>query len=193
MDRLTRAFWKWLPIGLAVTMLCGISYILVQQVYRQDANDPQIQLAEDGARAIEGGALPLAVAGNGGIDPSQSLAPFVIVTDANGKVVASSAKLGAAAPVPLKGMLDAAKASGELRETWQPRVDARIASVIVPVSGGTKGYVLAGRSLRAVEDRIDTLMPMIAFGWAATMLATLAAAWFVLGIVEPKAARAVAQ
>jgi hypothetical protein len=42
----------WLPLAAAVTMLSGLVYIAVQQNMRIGANDPQIQLAEDAARAL---------------------------------------------------------------------------------------------------------------------------------------------
>ncbi len=188
MDVLTRAFWRWLPLGIAISMLCGVAYVFSQQVYRMSANDPQIQMAEDAARAIADGARPLTETGPTHVDPSASLAPFLIVTDSSGRVVASSALLGATAPTPPAGVLQAAKVSGEDRVTWQPRADARIAAVVVPISGGARGYVLAGRSLRAVEEREDALLELMWAGWAATIVVTLIATWAVTRYVTPPAA-----
>ena len=37
----------WLAIAAATTVVCGLVYLSVQQVMRQSANDPQIQIAED--------------------------------------------------------------------------------------------------------------------------------------------------
>ena len=48
-----------IPLDMAVTLLAGLLYVSVQQVLRQDANDPQIGMAEDAAAALAAGqALP---------------------------------------------------------------------------------------------------------------------------------------
>ena len=51
--------------------------------------------------------------------------------------------------------------------------------------------VLAGRSLRVVEEREDALLPMIAAGWLGTILATFAVVLF-LGWVKDRRRRAAA-
>ena len=182
MSLFTRAFPKWLPIAVAVTVLVGISYIFVQQSYRQTANDPQIMMARDVAAAVAAGTPAGQLVPKEAVDPSKSLAPFLIVLNADGRtVVASSMVLGAITPVPPAGVLETAKASGENRVTWQPRADARIASVVVPVRGGPGGYVVAGRSLRATEERVDQLTQLAGLGWIGalvlTLLAVLLADW----------------
>lgn len=174
-----RSLMRWLPLGMAVTLVLGVAYAVGQQAYRRGADDPQVMMARDIAASIAAGTSADQVVSNETVDPSRSLAPFVIVFDAEKKVVVSSLELGGASPVPPMGVLDAATASGENRVTWQPRPDARIASVIVAVEGGPRGYVLAGRSLRETEDRVDRLTTMVALGWLVTMLATLAATMLV--------------
>jgi hypothetical protein len=42
----------WLPLALVVTAMSLLVYLVSQQAFRQAANDPQVQLAEDGARAL---------------------------------------------------------------------------------------------------------------------------------------------
>jgi hypothetical protein len=128
------------------------------------------------------------VVSNETIDPSVSLAPFIIVFDAAQKPVISSAQLDGATPVPPAGVLDASKTSGENRVTWQPRRDTRIAAVVVPVEGGAGGFVLAGRSLRVVEQRVDSLTLMVALGWLGTMVATFAAVAFVQRVARLRTA-----
>ena len=176
MSLFTRAFPKWLPIAVAVTLAIGISYLFVQQDYRQSANDPQIQVARDVAAGLASGRTAgELVSATDKVDPSKSLAPFVIVLDASGKVVVSSMVLGSSSPVPPAGVLATAKSTGEYKVTWQPRPDARIASVVVPVNGGSGGYVIAGRSLQAVEARVDQLTQLAGLGWLATMVLTFIA------------------
>ncbi|MFZ2804370.1 MAG: hypothetical protein WA001_04040 [Patescibacteria group bacterium] len=132
-------------------------YIVVQQGLRQSANDPQIQLAEDAATAIEQGKQPSDFLPTQTIDIATSLAPFVTVYDDNGQPVVTSGNLKEAPPTLPAGVLDYVKAHGEDRITWQPQPGVRIAAVITRVTSGLPGYVLAGRSLREVETRESEL------------------------------------
>jgi len=178
MSLLARSFLKWMPIAVGCTLVLGISYVFVQQSYRMSANDPQTMVAHDIATELAAGTAPDQLVSNETIDPSISLSPFVIVFDAEGKPLVSSARLAGAIPVPPTGVLDASKASGENKVTWQPRSDARIAAVVVPVKGGADGFVLAGRSLRVVEERVDGLTSIAGLGWIGTMAATFIAVLF---------------
>jgi hypothetical protein len=188
MSPLVRAFLRWLPLAVGCTLVLGIAYVIVQQSYRMGANDPQVMVAHDVAAALAAGKTPDEVVSNETIDPSASLAPFVIVFDAAQKPVISSAQLDGTTPVPPAGVLDASKATGENKVTWQPRPDTRIAAVVVPVERGTGGFVLAGRSLRVVEQRVDSMTLMVALGWIGTMVATFAAVVFAQRLTHPKAA-----
>jgi len=178
MSLLARSFLKWMPIAVGCTLVLGISYVFVQQSYRMSANDPQTMVAHDIATELAAGTAPDQLVSNETIDPSISLSPFVIVFDAEGKPLVSSARLAGTIPVPPAGVLDASKASGENKVTWQPRSDARIAAVVVPVKGGADGFVLAGRSLRVVEERVDGLTSIAGLGWIGTMAATFIAVLF---------------
>jgi hypothetical protein len=186
MSSLVRAFLRWLPLAVGCTLVLGIAYVIVQQSYRMGANDPQVMVAHDVAAALAAGKTPDEVVSNETMDPSVSLAPFVIVFDAAHKPVISSAQLGGTTPVPPAGVLDASKATGENKVTWQPRPDTRIAAVVVPVERGTGGFVLAGRSLRVVEQRVDSMTLMVALGWIGTMVATFAAVVFAQRLAHPK-------
>jgi hypothetical protein len=184
MSLFTRSFPKWLPIGVAVTLLLGISYAFVQQSYRQGANDPQIMLARDVAASLSAGSTTDRLISTEKIDPSKSLSEFVIVLDADGKVVMSSMVLGATTPVPPAGVLASAKATGENRVTWQPRADTRIAAVVVPVKGGPGGYVVAGRSLQVVEEREGQLTQMAGLGLVGTLVLTFLAVAGTVALVD---------
>jgi len=85
MSLFARSFLKWLPIAVGCTLVLGISYVFVQQSYRMGANDPQTMVAHDTAAALAAGSQPDQLVSNETIDPSVSLAPFVIVFDAAGK------------------------------------------------------------------------------------------------------------
>ena len=184
MSLFARSLVRWLPVAVACTMVIGIAYVVVQQTYRTGADDPQIMVAHDVAAALAAGKTPDEVVSNETVDPSKSLAPFVIVFDAAHKPLISSARLGGAIPVPPVGVLDASKATGENKVTWQPRADTRLAAVAVPVSGGSGGFVLSGRSLLVVEQRESALTLSMGLGWAATMIATLLTALFAEWVLE---------
>lgn len=157
-----RAVAFFLPVAVLATLCCGLVYAAVQQDLRMGANEPQLQLAEDAARALDSGAQPATIVGSTKVDVAASLAPFVVIYDAAGNVLATDGQLDGHDPIPPLGVLDAARADPPNRVTWQPRAGVRIASVTVPWHGGT---VLAGRSLREVERQEDTILLIAAAAW----------------------------
>ncbi len=166
---------SWLPLAILATLMSGLMYLTVRQNYRQTANDPQIQMAEDAAVALSNGQLPPAVVPASKIELSQSLAPYLIVFDQSGHVVASSAELEGEAPVVPAGVFDYVKQHGQDRFTWQPRPDVRSAVVMTRSSGNPAYFVLAGRSLREVEQRESQLTIEVGLAWVVILGMTLGA------------------
>jgi energy-converting hydrogenase Eha subunit F len=158
MNKLKNIFRVWVAFAAVIAAFSGLAYITVQQSERQAANDPQIQMAEDTAAALDGGATVDSVIPKAQVEMSTSLAPFVVVYDTNGNPTASSGLLNGQMPDYPKGALDSAKGSRENRVTWQPNATVRIASVVVPFKGGS---VMAGRNMREVEKR-ESLTEMYA-------------------------------
>jgi hypothetical protein len=162
---------KWLPLAIATSGLCVLVYLTVQQSLRLGANDPQIQMAEDAASNLNSGASVEAVVPSTKVEIAESLAPFVIVFDDSGKILASSAILHGAAPAYPAGVLDHARQNGQDRVTWQPEVGVRMATVVVPYNNG---IVMAGRSLTEVEQResqMEQLSVLAMLGiWVATLI-----------------------
>lgn len=175
-ERLAAAFAAWAPVAVAATGCALIVYGAMLQTIRFGANDPQDAMAEDAADALSSGA-PLPPQPDRTTDVGSSLLPFVAYYGADGAPISSSGLLDGDIPVPPKGMLEAAKRTGENRVTWQPAPGVRIAAVVVPVAPG-KGaaYVLAGRSLRETGRAISRIGNDVLFGWAVTMLGSFAAA-----------------
>ncbi len=132
---LPRTFLYWLPLAFCLTVLAGLVYTAVQQNFRQGANDPQIQMAEDAAVQLQDGAQAQTVVGSGKVDMSRSLAPFLIVYDATGHVLASSAQLNGAVPDIPPGVFNSVRASGEDRLTWQPQEGVREAAIVTQFGG----------------------------------------------------------
>ena len=190
MKFLTRTFISWLPLGVAITLVCALGYATVQQNYRQNFNDPQIQMAEDAANAIKSGVAPGAVvSGTRAIDIGESLAPWIAVFDASGSMIVSSGSLGGSALRLPSGVFDTTTwhtyaADGvsvtvplnEDRFTWQPRMDVRQAVVLIKASSSQGDvFVASGRNMREVESRQGTLAIMVGIGWVVTLIATFLA------------------
>jgi hypothetical protein len=167
LDKFKRMLKVWLPLAFVLTAAAGMVYVGIQQDMRHSADDPQIQLSEDAARALASGKSPDIVAPPLAIDIGQSLAPFVTVFDASGKAVASSGLLHSQLPALPPGVFDAVRAPGEDRITWQPEPGVRIATVVNAYSGTPSGFVMSGRSLRETERRVDQLGLLIGAAWLA--------------------------
>ncbi len=177
-DRLIqRAFAIWLPVTAAATVVILLIFVAVQQDLRLGANDPQIQMAEDAAAYLDAGASPSAVLPSEHIDMAHSLAPFVIVFDRQGRPLASSVALRGETPLP-PGVLTSVPNNGRNAVTWQPAPGVRSATIVVAYA---HGYVLAGRSLRVVEERESSLGNSAIVAWLAmfvfTGLAALVGSW----------------
>ena len=160
----------WLPFAVVITAFCALAYATVQQALRQGLNDPQIQLAEDTAYALNNGATIDSVISGSKVEMSSSLAPFIDIYEANGKAVAGSGLLAGQLPDYPKGALESAKQTGENRVTWQPNSDLRIASVVVPYNNG---FVVAGRNMREVEQRESQTELLAGVTWILALVATL--------------------
>ncbi len=171
-----KTFKIWIPLAIGVLGLVGLVNLTVQQNLRLNADDPQLQLAEDGAVRLANGSAAQSIIGPNIVDAGRSLAPFTIVFSADGKLIASSGQLDGRTPVPPTGTLDYAKVHGQERFTWQPTAEIRLATVLSYYSqNGHEGYILAARSLREVENRehrldLICLAALISI-WVTTFLA----------------------
>jgi hypothetical protein len=173
-----RALAFFLPVAVLATLCCGLVYAAVQQDLRMGANSPQLQLAEDAARALDAGAPTTTLVGSSKVDVAISLDPFIVIFDPAGKVLATDGQLDGHDPIPPLGVLDAGRQNPPNEVTWEPRAGVRLASVTVPWNGGT---VLAGRSLREVERQEDNVLVIAAASWIVMIggvaVAALVAAW----------------
>ncbi len=164
----------WIIGAAVLTLIFGSFYTIGQQILRMDANDPQIQVAQDAAKVLGTGIPPASLVPADSTDMAQSLSPFIMVFDESGKSVATSAKLDGNAPTPPSGVFDTTKKRGEYRVTWQPKKDVRIAAVITHyTSSSGSGYVLVGRSLKEIENRINGITLIALAGWLASLSISL--------------------
>jgi len=171
-------------LGLAlavITVFAGLTYFLCQQLQRQNANDPQIQIAEDASSAFNAGQpVPTMDQAGSQIDIAKSLSTFIIIYNATGTAVFSTGLLDNAVPVPPSGVFDWVKAHGQNRVTWEPTKGLRVAAVLMPYSSsGESGTILVGRSLREIESRNRSLLTQVAIGWAIMMILTILGAMYI--------------
>jgi len=177
LDQRTQPFIWFVYAVVITTALCGIIYVCVQQSFRQNLDDPQVQMAEDAAQALAGGAVPASVVPRGGlINTAQSLSPWIAVYDNTGLPLESSAQLDGAPPKPPKGLFDDTTWldhksydtpwGRETRVTWQSESGTREALVMVHV--GDK-FVVAGRNMREIESRIGDVGGKVFLAWAVTI------------------------
>ncbi len=190
-------FFNSLVLAALATGLALALNTIPQQVLRLGANDPQIAIATDLVAVFEKGglqemlrqgALPFLAGRSGNVDMARSLAPFVIVYDDQGHVLASQAILEGKAPTPPPGVFDYVRTHTEDRFSWQPRRDVRIAAVMQRVKGPQSGFVLAGRNIREVEARESLVGKLAGLTWIG-MMAVILAGTVVFGwYTKPKAA-----
>ncbi len=180
--RVRRAILVFLPLAIVATGLAGLVYAVAQQEGRWLANEPQVQLAEDAAARLDAGGKPRDQVGSATVDIARSLAPFVVVYGPTGTILATDGTLDGQPPDVPVGVLESARSSGRNAVTWQPRSGVRVATVTVPWSGGT---VLAGRSLRLVEEEASNLELVVGAAWLA-ILAALAVAALIVARLWPR-------
>lgn len=167
------ALKAWLPFVVLATFMAGTVYMVTQQILRQSANDPQVQMSEDWADSIVNGTDPGRINLGAFIDPSHSLQPFGIIYDQDGNIIASSVS----APSTMKqpdGVFDSVdKANNnEVKFTWQPSSGERYAVTIKRANLQDKSYyVLAGRNIRLVESREQQVLWLTLAGWLVTIAA----------------------
>lgn len=160
---------QWLPLAAMMTVICLIIYATVQQTYRSNANDPQIQMAQDAAFELSNGSDPKSLVKPTAMEISRGLTPYLVIYDESGNPIASDGVLDGKMPSMPCGVLEYSKEHGVDMVTWQPRSGVRSALVVQPFNGTMNGFVVAGRSLRAVEDRENNLVTMVGLGWLLSM------------------------
>ena len=144
---------------------------------RRGADQPQTQMVNDAASLLANGQRPEDVILPAHIDLQHSLEPFLFFYDEQGKPQAGSGTLQNAIPTPPPGVFDYVRAHGSETLTWQPRPDVRIASVVRRVDGPHPGFILAGRSLREVEQQESNLYQLSFALWLVLMCVLAGAAW----------------
>jgi len=156
-------------LALVLTLLGGAAAITMQQMLRRGANQPQIDMAQWYAGEIGAGEAPGNVIPPGYVDLERSLQPFVIFYDEQGNPGPCTGYLQQKIPTPPSGMFAFVRLHGSENVTWEPRPGVRIACVVRRVNSKTPGFILAGRSLRLVEQQESLLWRIVMGGWVGVM------------------------
>ncbi len=167
----------WIPLAIVITVLSLFVYIVAQQVIRQSANDPQVEISEDLAQHLSTGAqIPQFDQGDK-VMIDKSLRTFIAIYNKKKLPLASNISLDGKQISPPDGVFDYADTHGQNRLTWQPKPGVRSAIVVTAYNDKSSGYILVGRSLREVEKREDTLSLQFLFFWIITMAGSLFASF----------------
>jgi hypothetical protein len=149
-----------------ISVLILLIYSGVQQVYRTNANDPQLDLVYSIRAKLEAGADSNKVLPDPGPDLAHGSQVFAGIYSVEGRPIKSSSVLDGKLPELPAGVFSNAREHGENRISWQPRSGVRMAMVIIPGSGAKAGFIIAGRSLHETEDRIQNLNYLLILGWS---------------------------
>ena len=75
------------------------------------------------------------------------------------------------------GLLDYVKQHNEHMVTWQPEPGVRQALIIKKSEGSKLYFVVAGRSLQKVEERVTMLNRHIVIGWFCSLVILFVVVW----------------
>jgi len=157
-----------LLLGALMTIGVGSMYMLAQQYGRSAANDVPTALAESVSAQLKSGIQPGDVAVSvGRADIANSFNPFVVVYGKDFRPVVGTGYLDGQLARIDKGVFSQTKEGKYHTVTWQPQSGVRIASVETQAGGY---YVMAGQSLKLVENRATTLFKLAALGWLTSMV-----------------------
>ncbi len=160
-------------IAFLVTLFSGLVFVASQQILRLTANDPQVQITQDILNSLSQGADPKQLSPTT-VDMTKATNPFVIIYDNNQKAVGTTVELDKKTPVPPKEAFEKTKNNNENRFTWEPKKGLRQATIMVKYKDG---YVVVGKSLREIDNRIKMMLQLAGVAWvmgiAATSLAFL--------------------
>jgi hypothetical protein len=172
MKKLIKALTHSIPFAVCIFGMGMTLYIVEQQWIRQSFNDYQMEAATDVARSLHTGANPSFIIPNKSLVPTDVLvsrSAWIVVLDATGSMVDTTANMnGQPVRIP-DGILSYAKANGTDVVTWQPNAMTRVALVVIyePTS---KSYVVAGKSMIDIEKHIAQLGVLVSIGSIITIL-----------------------
>lgn len=157
----------WVAAAVIITIVFATTYLTLQHVGRQAANDAPAaaaaaQLQQIGSDPEAGPRLEL----------TKDSGAFLIVYGADNHPIYTTVTLHGAAPNLPIGVLDTTRAAGSDAVTWQPEPGLRMAVVTRQIAGKV---VVAGQSLAPFENTDKWTQLILAAGWLASMIVLVAA------------------
>lgn len=177
----------WAPIAIVTIVFTFTIYATVQQNYRQSANDPLLQVSEQVTDMFNQGApANQIVPEKGMVDIAKSISPFVQIYDTAGTLIGSSIILDGNNPQFPKDVLD--KVKDQINTTWEPKHDVRLATIVTKYKDGENKdvVIVAGRSLKAVDDRSMQTLYISLIAGAFILILTFLVIWLFKKIEHPK-------
>lgn len=160
---------NYVAAAASISVIILLIYATVQQSYRQGLNDPQIQMARDISYQLKQGKPINGYLKNDSLDIAQSLSPFIVLYNNEGRAIQSNALLHGQMPQIPAGLFEVVRKSGEHGVSWQPEKNIRIALVILKTNTSPNAFIAVGRSMIEVEERISRLITMIFIAWVLCM------------------------
>jgi hypothetical protein len=174
----------WIAFALIATIVCATIWLGRGLSLRNGADREPERLAQAAQSRLAAGTEPPAVL-PAPVDMASSSAPFVMVFDRNGRLLASSGELNGQVPQLPAGVLDWVLRHGEDRITWQPAPSLREATVILPYGGRHPGFVLVAQSLGGVSNQQLELSRKVLYVWLGVLLAAFLMLRMLRSPIEP--------
>ena len=156
---------NYLGAGAAISIIMATFYVLVQQMYRDNANDPQIELACELKQRLEHGKSVEHLLPGDTIELGNSLRSFITFYNDEAIPLRSTALLNNKMPALPRGVYDFTKQNGEDWITWQPQTGIRIATIVVAVNHPFIKFIAVSRSLYEIEKRETNLSRTVFLSW----------------------------
>ncbi|HAG27614.1 TPA: hypothetical protein DCG61_02440 [Patescibacteria group bacterium] len=178
MKNLHEALERYRAVAIFVALVALVSVLFIsicysaRTVFRQQANDPQIEVTEQVAGIVRQGVpIDAIVSSAEQIDLNSSKALFVMIFDNERSLAGSSAQLNGEAPSVPSEVFDKTNEMGEYRFDFEPSESLKFAGVMKKIDDSA--YVLAGRSLSEMETRAAALEQPLWIGWIISVLLSL--------------------
>ncbi len=178
MKNLHEALERYRAVAIFVALVALVSVLFIsicysaRTVFRQQANDPQIEVTEQVAGIVRQGVpIDAIVSSAEQIDLNSSKALFVMIFDNERSLAGSSAQLNGEAPSVPSEVFDKTNEMGEYRFDFEPSENLKFAGVMKKIDDSA--YVLAGRSLSEMETRAAALEQPLWIGWIISVLLSL--------------------
>jgi hypothetical protein len=170
--RLASLVRNWFALAATWTLAAGAIVLVQHQVLRQQADEPQVQMAEDAARRLGKGVDALNVLPVGESVPIEaSRSPWLAVYDKYGAPLSSSGRFRGSAPRLPRGVFKFAQEYRGHRLSWEPSPGVRQALVIVVLPDAA--FVVCGRSLQETELRKRQVLKLMLAVWSAGLAGLL--------------------